>query len=151
MSSVPFRARNSSFTVFPLLRASRRSLLALPAKPVMGLPGHPVSALVVFALFGAPLVRMIGGESADTAFVPLRTTRARLAQNIASAPGTGGLRPGPGCKTPPQMESASRSLPSRSRGNPARSSAWWQADGMVCIPHNEEGREAGEEVEVILF
>ena len=26
-----------------------------------------------------------------------------------------------------------------------------KADGMVCIPHDEEGKEAGEEVEVVLF
>jgi molybdopterin molybdotransferase len=26
-----------------------------------------------------------------------------------------------------------------------------KADGMVCVPHDEEGKEAGEEVEVILF
>jgi molybdopterin molybdotransferase len=56
-------------------------------KPVMGLPGHPVSALVVFSLFGAPLIRLLGGEPAVAAFAPPRTTRAALAQNIASAPG----------------------------------------------------------------
>ena len=26
-----------------------------------------------------------------------------------------------------------------------------QADGMFCIPHSEEGKETGEEVEIILF
>jgi molybdopterin molybdotransferase len=46
-------------------------------KPVMGLPGHPVSALVVFALFGAPLIRLVGGEPAAAAFAPPRTTRAK--------------------------------------------------------------------------
>ena len=56
-------------------------------KPVMGLPGHPVSALVVFSLFGAPLIRMVGGEPAKTAFAPSRTTHAKLVQNVASAPG----------------------------------------------------------------
>ena len=114
-------------------------------KPVMGLPGHPVSALVVFALFGAPLVRMIGGESADTAFIPPRTVRARLAQNISSAPG---------------REDYVRVRLHNDTGSqlaqplPGKSGAIFslvQADGMVCIPHNEEGREAGEEVEVILF
>lgn len=115
-------------------------------KPVMGLPGHPVSALVVFALFGAPLVRMIGGESADTAFAPRRTTRARLAQNVASAPGREDYvrvtlgRDADGHET--------------ARPVPGKSGAIFslvQADGMVCIPHNEEGREAGEDVEVMLF
>ncbi|MGB7950236.1 MAG: molybdopterin molybdotransferase MoeA, partial [Candidatus Binatia bacterium] len=32
-------------------------------KPIMGLPGYPVSALVIFDLFAAPLIRRIGGEA----------------------------------------------------------------------------------------
>ena len=114
-------------------------------KPVMGLPGHPVSALVVFALFGAPLIRMVGGESATAAFVPPRTTRARLAQNVASAPG---------------REDYVRVILENQNGAllaqplPGKSGAIFslvKADGMVCIPHDEEGKEAGEEVEVVLF
>lgn len=114
-------------------------------KPVMGLPGHPVSALVVFSLFGAPLVRLVGGEPAATAFAPLRTTRARLAQNVASAPG---------------REDYVRVLLEQRDGTflarplPGKSGAVFslvQANGMFCIPHNEEGKEAGEEVEIILF
>lgn len=114
-------------------------------KPVMGLPGHPVSALVVFALFGAPLVRLLGGEPATAAFAPPRTTRAKLAQNVASAPG---------------REDYVRVILERKHGDllaqplPGKSGAVFslvKADGMVCIPHDEEGKEAGEEVEVILF
>jgi molybdopterin molybdotransferase len=115
------------------------------AKPVMGLPGHPVSALVVFSLFGAPLIRLLGGESATTAFTPFRTTQARLAQNVASAPG---------------REDYVRVILENQRGTlfaqplPGKSGAVFslvKADGMVCIPHDEEGKEAGENVEVILF
>lgn len=114
-------------------------------KPVMGLPGHPVSALVVFSLFGAPAIRMMGGEAPEAAFAPLRTTRARLAQNIASAPG---------------REDYVRVTLEHRQGTPfavplpGKSGAIFslvQADGMVCIPHNEEGKETGEEVEVVLF
>jgi molybdopterin molybdotransferase len=114
-------------------------------KPVMGLPGHPVSALVVFALFGMPLIRMLAGEPATVAFTPPRTTRATLAQNIASAPG---------------REDYVRVILERQNGMllaqplPGKSGAIFslvKADGMVCIPHNEEGKEGGEEVEVILF
>jgi molybdopterin molybdotransferase len=114
-------------------------------KPVMGLPGHPVSALVVFALFGAPLIRLVGGEPATTAFTPPRTTRAKLLQNIASAPG---------------REDYVRVIVENHGGVllaqpvPGKSGAVFslvKADGMVCIPHDEEGKEAGEEVEVILF
>ena len=114
-------------------------------KPVMGLPGHPVSALVVFSLFGTPLVRMMGGESAQVAFTPARTTRARLSQNIPSAPG---------------REDYARVTLSGDDGSltadpvPGKSGAIFslvRADGMVRIPHNAEGKESGEEVEVILF
>ncbi|HJY83039.1 MAG TPA: gephyrin-like molybdotransferase Glp [Candidatus Binatia bacterium] len=114
-------------------------------KPVMGLPGHPVSALVVFALFGAPLIRLVGGEPAAAAFAPPRTTRARLAQNVASAPG---------------REDYVRVILERQNSDllahplPGKSGAVFslvKADGMVCIPYDEEGKEAGEEVEVILF
>ncbi len=114
-------------------------------KPVMGLPGHPVSALVVFSLFGAPLIRMIGGEPSPVAFAPLRTTRARLAQNVASAPGREDY-------VRVLLESQHGAL--LARPLPGKSGAVFslvQADGMFCIPHNEEGKEAGEEVEVILF
>jgi molybdopterin molybdotransferase len=114
-------------------------------KPVMGLPGHPVSALVVFALFGLPLIRMIGGEPATTAFTPPRTTRARLAQNVASAPGRED-------HVRVTLENQNGTL--LARPLPGKSGAIFslvKADGLVCIPHDEEGKEAGEEVEVILF
>jgi molybdopterin molybdotransferase len=114
-------------------------------KPVMGLPGHPVSALVVFSLFGAPLLRMMGGESAEQAFAPLRTTRARLTQNVASAPGREDY-------VRVTLETQNGTL--FARPLPGKSGAVFslvQADGMFCIPHSEEGKETGEEVEVILF
>ena len=114
-------------------------------KPVMGLPGHPVSALVVFSLFGAPLIRMMGGESAATAFIPPRTTRAKLAQNVASAPGREDY-----VRVTLENQNGSH----LARPLPGKSGAVFslvQADGMFCIPHSEEGKETGEEVEVILF
>ena len=48
------------------------------ATPVLGLPGHPVSALVVFEIFGAPLVRRLGGEPEAQAFTPRAWVPARL-------------------------------------------------------------------------
>jgi molybdopterin molybdotransferase len=114
-------------------------------KPVMGLPGHPVSALVVFALFGTPLIRLVGGEPIATAFAPPRTTRARLAQNVASAPGREDY-------VRVILENQNGAL--LARPLPGKSGAVFslvKADGMVCIPHDEEGKEAGEEVEIILF
>ncbi|MGH7852829.1 MAG: molybdopterin molybdotransferase MoeA, partial [Candidatus Binatia bacterium] len=34
-------------------------------KPILGLPGYPVSALVIFDLFAASLIRRLGGEDVD--------------------------------------------------------------------------------------
>ena len=34
-------------------------------KPILGLPGYPVSALVIFDLFAAPMIRRLGGENID--------------------------------------------------------------------------------------
>ncbi len=114
-------------------------------KPVLGLPGHPMSALVIFELFGAPLLRVLGGEDPAGVFTPQRTVRARLSQNVASQPG---------------REDYVRVTLSEQAGErhavplPGKSGAIFnlvKADGLVCIPANAEGLEAGSEVEVILL
>ena len=56
-------------------------------KPVLGLPGHPVSALVVFEVFGTPLVRHLGGEPEADAFTPLARVPARLTAPLTSVEG----------------------------------------------------------------
>ncbi len=65
-------------------------------KPVMGLPGHPVSAMVGFDLFCKPVIRALtgaGGNEPESELSSLlgyeneRFTRARLSRNLASAPG----------------------------------------------------------------
>ena len=53
-------------------------------KPVMGLPGHPVSALVVFALFGAPLIRMVASTRFTTAPVTPRAPTKPTARSIGA-------------------------------------------------------------------
>ncbi|MSP39232.1 MAG: molybdopterin molybdenumtransferase MoeA [Deltaproteobacteria bacterium] len=114
-------------------------------KPILGLPGYPVSALVIFDLFGAPMVRRLGGESVATLQRFSRTVRAKLKTNIASqigredyvrvvleAAGTGFIA------TP---------LPSKS----GAIFTLVKADGMVRIEMNQDGLEQGEDVDVILF
>ncbi len=52
-------------------------------KPVFGLPGNPVSAMVIFDLFVTPAIRsLLGAQEARKTRVP-----ARLARNIASSTG----------------------------------------------------------------
>jgi len=114
-------------------------------KPVLGLPGYPVSALVIFDLFAAPLIRALGGEAAPAAFLPRKTVRAILGTNVSSQTG---------------REDYVR-VTLETRGGilyasplPSKSGAIFtlvRADGMVRIDLNREGLEQGEEVEVVLF
>ncbi len=67
------------------LKPGKPTILAVvDGKPVFGLPGNPVSAFVVFQLFVAPAIRLLGGARADDL---QNTTQARLARNIASVAG----------------------------------------------------------------
>ena len=114
-------------------------------KPILGLPGYPVSALVIFDLFAAPVIRRLGGE-AVAAISPFgRTARATLKTNISSQVGREDYvrvtleRDSERCWAMPL---------------PTKSGAIFtlvKADGMVRIDLNQEGLERGEEVEVILF
>jgi molybdopterin molybdotransferase len=114
-------------------------------KPIMGLPGYPVSALVIFDLFAGPLIRRLGGEERQTLGSFQRTVRAVLTTNIASQIG---------------REDYVRVTLDRQSGSlvasplPNKSGAIFtlvKAHGMVRIDLNQDGLEAGEEVEVILF
>lgn len=114
-------------------------------KPVLGLPGYPVSALVIFDLFGAPLIRTLGGESRDTACEIKRIARAVLKTNISSQTGREDY-------VRVSLERNDKKL--YATPLPNKSGAIFtlvKADGMVRIDLNQEGLEQGEDVEVILF
>jgi molybdopterin molybdotransferase len=114
-------------------------------KPVLGLPGHPQSALVIFDIFGAPLLRVLGGEDARVAFTPQRTRHARLTQNVASQPGR---------EDYVRVTLADRNGQWIATPLAGKSGAIFnlvKADGLVRIPASAEGLEADTEVEVILL
>lgn len=114
-------------------------------KPIMGLPGYPVSALVIFDLFAAPLIRKLGGEERRAPGGSQRTMRATLATNIASQIGREDYVR---VRLERQGDSfAAMPLPNKS----GAIFTLVKADGMVRIDLNEDGLEAGQEVEVILF
>jgi molybdopterin molybdotransferase len=114
-------------------------------KPVLGLPGYPVSALVIFELFAAPLVRALGGENAAAAGEFKKTTRAILKTNVASQAGREDyIRV---CLEKGDDKIYARPLPSKS----GAIFTLVKADGMIRVDLNQEGIEQGEEVEVILF
>ncbi len=66
------------------VKPGKPTILALcGGKPVFGLPGNPVSAMVIYDLFVAPAIRLLlGAAPAAKTQVP-----ARLARNVASATG----------------------------------------------------------------
>lgn len=66
------------------VRPGKPTILAVAdGKPVFGLPGNPVSAMVIFDLFITPTIRMLLGITA-----PLQQqVQAKLARNISSTTG----------------------------------------------------------------
>lgn len=111
-------------------------------KPVMGLPGHPASAMIIFQLFGVPILQQLVGERPAAADKRLR---ARLSRNVASAVGrTDYLR-----VRLEQREDGLWAVPVF--GKSGLISTLVASDGMIAIPANKEGLLAEEWVEVELF
>jgi len=108
--------------------------------PIIGLPGNPRSALVVFRLIGMPLVRRTGGWAAEPA---AGTIRATLARDLPSAAGRLDvvqvrLRLSDGVADP-------------IFGSSALLSVLTAADGYVVVPEDANGLSAGEPVEVFPY
>ena len=111
-------------------------------KPVIGLPGNPVSALVNVEMFVAPVIKKLLGENLNQ---PKPAVNARLMVNLSSESG--------------REEWVPVSLTKREDG--------WQADpvfgksnliftltraeGLVRVEPDASGLSAGEIVEVLLF
>jgi molybdopterin molybdotransferase len=106
--------------------------------PVIGLPGNPRSALVVFRVVGVPIVRLVGGCTEPP---PEPTARARLGSDLPSATGRVDVvqaRVREGVATP---LFGSSSLLSILTG----------ADGYLVVPAAATGLPAGSDVEVTLY
>lgn len=121
------------------IRPGKPTLLAeCDGVPVVGLPGNPLSALVVFRLVGVPLVWRLAGA---TTVPPEPTARARLARDLPSAAGrldVVQVTVRDGVATPLFGPSALLSVLTR-------------ADGCVIVPEPATGLDAGAEVEVTLY
>lgn len=106
--------------------------------PLLGLPGNPRSALVVFRVIGMPLVRRAGGWTAEHRPA---TARARLTRDVPSAAGRLDI------------------VQVRLRGDEAEPlfgpsallSVLTAADGYLIVPDDANGLSAGEEVEVVVY
>lgn len=106
--------------------------------PIIGLPGNPRSALVVFRLIGMPLVRRVGGFTAE----PRRATvRARLSRNLPSAAGRLDV-----VQVRLNGEHAEPLF-----GPSALLSVLTAADGYLIVPEDANGLSDGEAVDVFVY
>jgi molybdopterin molybdotransferase len=111
-------------------------------KPVLGLPGNPVSAMVQFDMFGVPAIYHLQGVKK----VPRRgLVWAQLSQNIASESGREDY-------VPARLEDSTeglRAIPVFGKSNLIYTLV--NADGLIKVPLNKGGLLAGEWVQVRLF
>lgn len=117
-------------------------LAACAGKPVIGLPGNPVSALVIASLFVVPVVERLLGLDPNR---PRPSVTARLSVNLPSQAGREDwvpvrlLRGTAGYTAEPIFYKSNLIF------------TLAQADGMLHIPPDATGLETGAAVEVILM
>ena len=125
------------------VKPGKPTILAVcQGRPVIGLPGNPVSALVIAGLFVAPLVDYLLGLPPGR---PRASLPARLTVNLASQAGREDwvpvrLLPGPAGYTAEPIFYKSNLIFTLAR-----------ADGLLHIPADATGLEAGEQVMVELL
>jgi molybdopterin molybdotransferase len=126
------------------IKPGKPTILGLAdGRPVIGLPGHPVSGMVIFDVFVRDLLRGLAGRTPPRVFG--RVVRARLARRIPSAEGREDHvrvwleeRDGMLWATPQLGKSGIITTMTR-------------ADGLVVVPADQPGVEQGVEVDVELF
>ena len=124
-------------------RPGKPTIVAVVAgKPILGLPGNPVSAMIQFDMFGVPTIHRLKGLLER----PRRGSAwARLGQNLASETGREDY-------VPTRLRETEEGLvaqPVFGKSNLIYTLV--NADGLVRIPLNKGGLAAGELVEVRLF
>ena len=111
------------------------------AKPVLGVPGYPVSGILVLEELLRPLIDLWYGRESRKR----ETLRARLTRPVVS-----------GLKYREYVRLRLGSVNGRIMATPLPLgsgvvSSFLKADGMLCVPQGTEGYPAGEEVEVELL
>jgi molybdopterin molybdotransferase len=106
--------------------------------PLIGLPGNPLSALVVFRLVGVPLVWRLAGCEVPP---PEPSSRARLSRDLPSAAG----------RLDVVQVSLHDGVAEPIFGPSALLSVLTRADGYLVIPEPATGLDGGTEVEVVRY
>lgn len=121
------------------LKPGKPTLLAdCGGVPLIGLPGNPLSALVVFRVVGVPLVWRLAGCAMPP---PEPSTRARLSRDLASAAG----------RLDVVQVTVHDEVAEPIFGPSALLSVLTRADGCIVVPEPATGLAAGSEVEVQLY
>jgi len=116
-------------------------IAVIRGKPVFGLPGYPVSALIIFDQLVAPQLRRMAGLPQ----LERKTVRVKLSMKILSARGRREF-------VPVELVRGGEGLSARPilKGSGAIT-VLSEADGYVEVPLEEEIIEEGKIVEVVLF
>ena len=133
--------RRSGATGWPSSPGKPTLLAECGGVPVVGLPGNPLSALVVFRLVGVPLVWRLAGADRPP---PEPIVRARLEPRPAVADRPARRRAG-------AVADGDGVGASRCSAPSALLSVLTAADGYLVVPEDATGLDAGTEVEVILY
>ena len=128
------------------IRPGKPTLLASGmGKVVIGLPGHPVSALIVAQIFLSPFLGYLQGRKLEKGPLGYRI-KAVLATSVHS---TIGLEEYVRVQLAPTGTDTYSAAPVF--GKSGMLSTMVKADGIVVIPMNAEGFSSGEIVEVIVY
>jgi molybdopterin molybdotransferase len=112
--------------------------------PVIGLPGNPRSALVVFRLICMPIVRLVGGCTEPP---PEPSIRATLTRDLPSAAGRLDVVQVRLSDAAP--DAAPEAVPLF--GSSSLLSVLTAADGYIVVPEAATGLASGSDVEVMLY
>jgi molybdopterin molybdotransferase len=125
------------------LKPGKPTILAVcGAKAVFGLPGNPVSCMVTYELFVAPTLAYLSGAATP----PQRAVTARLTRNIASATGREDYVQ---VRLDRRPDGGFDAVPIFGKSNLIFTLV--RADGMLKVPLDAGGLNAGAQVEVVLF
>ena len=120
-------------------------LAVVNGKPVIGLPGYPVSAYLAFENFVTPVLRRLSGEWTSAAAEPKNLVKAVISRRMVSS-----LKHREYVRVKVGKVGGKLVAAPLARGAGAAMSLV-RADGFCIIPQNREGYEAGETVEVELY
>lgn len=125
------------------VRPGKPTILAVcDGKPVIGLPGNPVSALIISGLFIAPVIDHLLGHSVKR---PQPAVRAKLSVNVSSVSGREDYIP----VRLRHTEDGFQADPIFFKSNLIFTLA--QADGLMYISADAVGLSAGEDLDIILI